>query len=95
MGNPRILVLDEATANIDTHTEILIQKALKKVLQGRTSIVIAHRLSTIRDADAIVVLDNGRVVEMGQHQELLARNGAYSRLSAINYRLEPPTVLGD
>ena len=95
VGNPRILVLDEATANIDTHTEILIQKALKKVLQGRTSIVIAHRLSTIRDADAIVVLDNGRVVEMGQHQELLTRNGIYSRLYAINYGLEPPTVPGD
>ena len=87
VGNPRILVLDEATANIDTHTEILIQKALKQVLQGRTSIVIAHRLSTIRDADTIVVLDNGRVMEVGQHDDLLARKGTYARLYAINYGL--------
>ena len=95
VSNPRILVLDEATANIDTHTEILIQKALKQVLQGRTSIVIAHRLSTIRDADAIVVLDNGSVVEVGQHRDLLARNGTYSRLYAINYGLEPPAFRTD
>ncbi|MEK7806354.1 MAG: ABC transporter ATP-binding protein, partial [Chloroflexota bacterium] len=73
VGNPRIIILDEATANIDTHTELLIQAALKRVLEGRTSIVIAHRLSTIRNADKIVVLDHGRVVEIGKHQELLER----------------------
>ena len=87
VGNPRILILDEATANIDTHTEILIQNALQRILQGRTSIVIAHRLSTIRNADKIVVLEHGRVVEMGKHAELLARQGVYARLYAANYGL--------
>jgi ATP-binding cassette subfamily B protein len=89
VGNPRILILDEATANIDTHTEILIQNALKRILEGRTSIVIAHRLSTIRNADTIVVLAHGRIVEMGQHAELLERKGLYARLYAVNYGLSP------
>ena len=87
VGNPRIIVLDEATASIDTHTEILIQNALREVLKGRTSIVIAHRLSTIRNADKIVVLQGGRVMEVGKHEELLSRGGVYSRLYAINYGL--------
>lgn len=87
VGNPRILVLDEATANVDTHTEILIQNALQRILQGRTSIVIAHRLSTIRNADKIVVLEQGRVVEVGRHADLLARQGVYARLYAANYGL--------
>lgn len=87
VGDPRIIILDEATANIDTHTELLIQAALKRVLEGRTSIVIAHRLSTIRNADKIVVMDRGRLVERGKHEELLARNGIYARLYAINYGL--------
>ena len=87
VSNPRILILDEATANIDTQTEVMIQEALKRVLKGRTSIVIAHRLSTIRNADKIVVLDHGRVAEIGNHEQLLARNGVYSKLYAINYGL--------
>ncbi len=86
--NPRVIILDEATANIDTHTEVLIQQALQKVLSGRTSIVIAHRLSTVRNADNIVVLDQGRLVEQGSHDELLAKKGGiYARLYAINYGL--------
>ncbi|MFD7321167.1 ABC transporter ATP-binding protein [Streptomyces sp. NPDC059875] len=80
LSDPVILVLDEATSSVDTRTEVLIQKAMARLAHGRTSFVIAHRLSTIRDADVILVMENGSIVEQGTHDELLAANGAYSRL---------------
>jgi ATP-binding cassette subfamily B protein len=81
----KILVLDEATANIDSYTEMLIQQALQRLLEGRTGIVIAHRLATIRGADRIIVLQDGEIIEMGNHDELMALSGLYSRLYLMNY----------
>ena len=85
VADPRILILDEATSNVDTRTEKAIQDAMRQVMQGRTSIVIAHRLSTIRDADLIVVLDRGHIVEQGSHEELLARKQKYYELYMTQY----------
>jgi ATP-binding cassette subfamily B protein len=78
--DPTILILDEATSSVDTRTEVLIQKAMAELMKGRTSFIIAHRLSTIRDADWILVMDNGDIVEQGKHEKLLARNGFYAEL---------------
>jgi len=86
LANPCILVLDEATASIDTRTEVLIQAALKHLLRGRTSVVIAHRLSTIRKADRLLVIDHGQVVQQGSHDELLKQEGLYQELYRMQYR---------
>ena len=80
LADPPIMILDEATSSVDTRTEIFIQKAMKRLMEGRTSFVIAHRLSTIKDADLILVMDQGRVIEQGTHEELLAANGFYADL---------------
>ena len=80
LSDPKILILDEATSNVDTMTEQRIQKAFLKMMEGRTSFIIAHRLSTIREADLILVMDKGRIIEQGTHNELLAKNGFYTKL---------------
>lgn len=85
VADARILVLDEATANVDSYTELQIQKALARLLKGRTAMVIAHRLATIRGADRIIVLQDGHIVETGSHDELMAAGGLYSRLYRMNY----------
>jgi len=80
LADPKILILDEATSSVDTRTEMLIQKAMQNLMKGRTSFVIAHRLSTIREADNIVVMDHGRIVEQGNHKQLMEKKGFYYNL---------------
>jgi ATP-binding cassette subfamily B protein len=80
LANPPIMILDEATSSVDTRTELLIQHAMNRLMEGRTSFVIAHRLSTIRDADLILVMNQGKVIEQGTHIELLEENGFYADL---------------
>jgi ATP-binding cassette subfamily B multidrug efflux pump len=86
LANPRILILDEATSSVDTRTELLIQKALDQLLHGRTSFVIAHRLSTIRNADQVLVIDGGEIVERGTHTSLMAQRGRYYELYMSQFR---------
>ena len=80
MADNRIIILDEATSSVDTRTEIRIQKAMDNLMRGRTSFIIAHRLSTIRDADLILVMKDGDIIEQGKHGELLAKDGFYAKL---------------
>jgi ATP-binding cassette subfamily B protein len=94
-ADPEILVLDEATANIDTETELLIQEALQRLTAGRTSIIIAHRLQTIQEADRVMVLDQGEVVEIGSHEELLSAEGLYATLHSLQFQDADPTVAAE
>lgn len=84
---PSMLILDEATSSIDTRTELQVQRAFDTLMQGRTSFVVAHRLSTVRDASLILVMRDGKIVEQGRHDELLARGGFYQRL--YNSQFQP------
>lgn len=88
LKNPPILILDEATSSLDTESEILVQQAIEKLMEGRTSIVIAHRLSTIKNADKIIVISKGEIVETGKHSELLAKDGLYSKLHNVQFRYQ-------
>jgi subfamily B ATP-binding cassette protein MsbA len=92
LKDPRILLLDEATSALDAESEALVQEALDRLLEGRTAFVIAHRLATVRDADRILVLDDGRIVEDGTHAELVARDGLYRRLADLQFREPSPAV---
>ena len=87
LASPKILILDEATSSIDTKTEMALQEGLQRLLKGQTSFVIAHRLSTIKNADKIMYIEDGQIVEQGSHEELMAKKGAYWKLYTAQYRL--------
>ena len=95
LADPRILILDEATANLDSATELVVQNGIRELTKGRTSLIIAHRLSTIRDADRIIVLEHGRIVEDGNHDELISQRGAYYRLYSLGFQQTATLVPGE
>ena len=88
MANPPVMIMDEATSSIDTRTEAIVQRGMDKLMEGRTVFVIAHRLSTVRNADVIIVLDHGEIIEKGNHKELLEQKGTYYRLYTGAFELE-------
>ena len=89
LANPEMLILDEATSSVDTRTELQIQRAMEELVHGRTSFVIAHRLSTVRNADLILVMNHGTIIEKGTHEELLAANGFYADLYNSQFTAKP------
>ncbi|MGZ7008351.1 MAG: ABC transporter ATP-binding protein, partial [Ilumatobacteraceae bacterium] len=93
ISEPALLILDEATSSVDTRTELLVQKAMRSLRADRTSFVIAHRLSTIRDADLILMMEGGQIVETGTHESLLAAHGPYAALYAAQFNAEPDEAL--
>ena len=88
VADPPVMILDEATSSIDTHTEALVQQGMDSLMSGRTVFVIAHRLSTVRNSDAIMVLDHGRIIERGSHNDLIAQHGVYYQLYTGAFELE-------